>query len=81
MFNELFWVAPFLIISVFFPATPFRLNIIIGSDSNCLFVDTKHLTSRKSMTRVKFPSKKAPQIDTKFTLDENISGLGNSSGG
>ena len=33
------------------------------------------------MTRVKFPSKKAPQIDTKFTLDEKISGLGNSSGG
>ena len=32
------------------------------------------------MTRVKFPSKKALQIDTEFTLDEYISGLENSSG-
>lgn len=62
--------------SVFIPASSFRWNIMIRSDSNFLFVDTKHLTSRKIVTRVKFPSKTALQIDTKFTLDEYISGLG-----
>jgi len=70
-----FLVALF-VISVFTPATSFRLNIVTR-DSNFPFVDSKNLTSRKIMTRVKFPSKKAPQIDTRFTLDEYISGLGN----
>lgn len=68
-----------LFIIVIILASSFGWIVIIGSDLNFLFVDIERLTSRKIMTRIKFPSRTALQIDTKFTLREFVSRLGNSS--